>query len=153
MRHYILSFVAAIIFLAGTPGHASGLPEMDRTDTHPNASLKPASPGVTSSPDSNPVKLLSSQVQVRTDADGKTFIQVNSSHTLRYHSFRMDHPYRLVVDIENARLLSPPKSFTANSPFMSTAQVAENREDSGPVVRVVAQLQGCLLYTSDAADE
>ncbi len=138
MRHQILLFVTSIAFLAGTSGPGAALPQSG-TGEHPKTSVKtgPAN-------DSSvllPVTIMPSQVQVVQDA-GQTMIQVSSKHPLHYHTVRMDNSRCLVVDIENAKFPTAPKSYSGDSTLISEVRVAQRSDDAGSVVRVVAQLVG-----------
>lgn len=148
MKHPISSFIIALAFLAGTLRAVPPKATLPAASSAPSgqAATTPASGSSAAQPSrgwSSPFTMVRpSEVVVEPGPGGQTSIKVSSIHPLHCHSFRMDDPPRLVVDIENASFAAAPKAYPATSSLIRAVRVAGFTEKMGPVVRIVAELEG-----------
>lgn len=121
-----------LLFGEGVAASASGTP-IART---PNP--KPRTP------DSRATEFLG--VSIQPDMTGKTLIDLSITRPMPYHVFELKDPARLVLDLEQARMVSQRRTYTGHSPLLRGVRVGQFRNDGPAVVRVVADLSGDPIF-------
>jgi len=100
------------------------------------------SPAVAAPPASVRGSVLVSNVTFDKRESGETFVDVSTSRTASYRVMTLKSPARLVVDIEDAQTASHQKSYAADTLVLRDVRIGQFREQTPPVVRVVADLDG-----------
>ena len=81
------------------------------------------------------------------DSGERTTIEVSTSAPTMYTVTRMDHPDRLVLDLEGARNGTNRWRYSSHSPLLERVRVGRFSPAHGGVIRVVADLQGNPAYS------
>lgn len=103
------------------------------------ASPQATSKAVTASA-SSPVRV--SDISIKDGKTGETFVDVATSSAPTFQVLQLEHPRRLVVDLQGARIATPRKLFAATSALLKGVRLGQFRESNPAVVRVVADLDG-----------
>lgn len=93
-----------------------------------------------------------SGISIKPDGRGKTLVDIASTRSVPYRVFQLAHPFRLVVDLRDARNASHQKEYPVNSPVLKRIRVAQWRPEDPPVVRVVADLKGYPVFDVHAQE-
>ncbi len=94
-----------------------------------------------------------SDVAIQTAQDGQqTLVRVETDRRPLYHYFELNHPRRLVVDLDGARNVSDHWKYESEAPFVTDVRVARFSNKDGGVVRVVADLAGQPQYAVRPSD-
>jgi type IV pilus assembly protein PilQ len=124
--------------LLGQSAPASGTPT-------PPAKEAGSSPGKTAE---GPA--LVSDILIRPGSVGEVTIDVATTKFASFHVLQLDHPDRLVVDLEGARNRFRRKSIPVSSSVVKDVRVGQFREKNPEVVRVVADLSGKPVFEAHA---
>ncbi len=124
--------------LLGQSAPASGTPTPPAKEAAP-------SPGETAE---GPA--LVSDILIRPGSSGEVTIDVATTKSATFHVFQLDHPDRLVVDLEGARNRFRQKSIPVSSPVVKDVRVGQFQEKNPEVVRVVADLSGKIVFDAHA---
>jgi hypothetical protein len=89
---------------------------------------------------------LVSGISIRPDSKGETTIDIASSRSVPYRVFQLADPFRLVIDLKDARNASSQKVFQVNSPVLKRVRVGQWSPGNPSVVRVVADLEGYPIF-------
>ena len=101
------------------------------------------SPSVRVDPPASPSgDLVVSKVTFGKQESGETFVDVATSRTVTYRVMTLPSPARLVVDIEDARNISPQNCYTVDTAVLKDVRIGQFRAKDPSVVRVVADLNG-----------
>src|SRR5579863_390033 len=76
------------------------------------------------------------------DPDATTFVDISTSGPAPYHIFRLENPARLVLDLAPARFPERLRRVPGRPPLLKDVRLAQFRDLSPPVARVVADLTG-----------
>lgn len=87
-----------------------------------------------------------SGISIHPGAQGGITVDIASSRSVPYRVFQLADPFRLVVDLKDARDTSDQKIYPANSPVLKRVRVSQWRPDNPSVVRVVADLEGYPIF-------
>ena len=85
---------------------------------------------------------LVSDILIRPGLAGEVTIDVGTTKSAAFHVYRLDHPERLVMDVEGVRNAVRRKLIPVSSPVVKDVRVGQFREKDPEVVRVVADLSG-----------
>jgi type IV pilus secretin PilQ/predicted competence protein len=90
-------------------------------------------------------------ISIHTAAEGgETTIVVSTSRRTDYRVMRMDHPDRLVLDLEGAQNVTKRWRYTSHqSPLLERVRVGRFSSKYGGIIRVVADLRGDPAYSVD----
>lgn len=69
-----------------------------------------------------------------------TQVTIQTTRPVKFTSFRLSHPQRLVVDLTDARLPGWPETFPSRFPLVKDVRLAQFNNVSSPTVRMVADL-------------
>jgi type IV pilus assembly protein PilQ len=90
------------------------------------------------------------EILVTAGPAGEVTIDVATTKSPTFHSFRLAHPDRLVVDIEGMTNAVRRKLIPVSSQVVKDVRVGQFREKNPEVVRVVADLSGNPLFDARA---
>jgi type IV pilus assembly protein PilQ len=93
---------------------------------------------------------LVSDVMISPGSSGEVTIDVATTKSATFHVLQLDHPDRLVVDLEGARNRFRQKSIPVSSPVVKDVRVGQFQEKNPEVVRVVADLSGKIVFDAHA---
>jgi type IV pilus secretin PilQ/predicted competence protein len=88
---------------------------------------------------SNPGRFLG--VTVQASDSGNTLIDVATTEAAPYHVFRLEHPKRLVLDLEDTELTGGDRLYAGQGPLVERIRLGQRVDQGSPVVRVVADLK------------
>ena len=80
---------------------------------------------------------------------GATTIEVATSRPTQYRVTRIDHPDRLVLDLEGARNGTNRWRYSCHSPLVERVRVGKFSPEHGGIIRVVADLRDSPAYKVD----
>lgn len=89
---------------------------------------------------------LVSGISIRPGSQGETTIDIASSRAVPYRVFQLANPFRLVIDLKDARDTSSQDVYPVNSPVLKKVRVGQWRPGNPSVVRVVADLEGYPIF-------
>jgi hypothetical protein len=89
---------------------------------------------------------LVSGISIRPDSKGAITIDIASSRSVPYRVFQLADPFRLVIDLKDARNTSSQEVYQVNSPVLKRVRVGQWRPGNPSVVRVVADLEGYPIF-------
>ena len=78
-----------------------------------------------------------SNISIQAGADGATLVDIAMTRSATFRVSQLQHPARLVVDLQGARNGTRHVAFTASSPFVKRVRVGQHEEG----LRVVADLE------------
>jgi AMIN domain len=87
----------------------------------------------------NPGRFLG--VTVQASVSGNTLIDVATTEAAPYHVFRLEHPKRLVLDLEDTELTARDRLYAGQGPLVERIRLGQRVDQGSPVVRVVADLK------------
>jgi len=93
---------------------------------------------------------LVSEISVTPGPAGEVTIDVATTKSATFHTYRLDHPDRLVMDIEGMRNAVRRKLIPVSSQVVKDVRVGQFRAKNPEVVRVVADLSGNPLFDAGA---
>lgn len=88
---------------------------------------------------SSPSRFLN--ITVRASDSGKTLIDVVTTGSAPYHVFRLEHPQRLVLDLEDTELMARDRLFAGQGQLVERIRLGQRIDQGSPMVRVVADLK------------
>jgi hypothetical protein len=114
----------------------------------PHDGLVPvASPDLTRPSRKEPEPLaLVSGISIQPDGNGAATIDIASSRPVPYRVFQLANPFRLVIDLKDARNASSQEAYLVNSPVLKQVRVGQWSQGNPSVVRVVADLEGYPIF-------
>lgn len=89
---------------------------------------------------------LVSGISIHPGSQGETTIDIASSKSVPYRVFQLTDPFRLVIDLKDARDTSSHKVFPVDSPVLKRVRVGQWHAGKPSVVRVVADLEGYPIF-------
>jgi len=89
---------------------------------------------------------LVSEILVTPGPAGEVTIDVATTKSATFHAYRIDHPDRLVIDIEGMKNAVRRKLIPVSSQVVKDVRVGQFRAKNPEVVRVVADLSGNPLF-------
>jgi AMIN domain len=89
---------------------------------------------------------LVSGISIQPGGNGETTINIASSRSVPYRVFQLSNPFRLVIDLKDARNASSQEVYQVNSPVLKKVRVGQWSPDNPSVVRVVADLEGYPIF-------
>ena len=87
-----------------------------------------------------------SGISIQPNARGETTIDIASSRSVPYRVFQLADPYRLVIDLKDARSATSQDVYQVDSPVLKSVRVGQWKSGGPAVVRVVADLQGYPIF-------
>ena len=102
-------------------------------------------PTVSGTGESDSLALVSG-ISIKPSFYGDTTIDIASSRSVPYRVFQLTDPFRLVIDLKDAREATPKDVYEAESPVLKRVRVGQWRPESPSVVRVVADLAGLPVF-------
>jgi AMIN domain len=106
-----------------------------------------ASPDLPTPSRKEPATLASvSGILIHPNDHGETTIDIASSRSVPYRVFQLAHPFRLVIDLKDARNTSGQEVYQVDSPVLKRVRVGQWQSGEPAVVRVVADLQGYPIF-------
>ena len=87
-----------------------------------------------------------SGISIQPGSQGETTVDIASSKSVPYRVFQLANPFRLVIDLKDARDISSQKVYPVNSPVLKRVRVGQWRPGDPSVVRVVADLEGYPIF-------
>jgi hypothetical protein len=87
-----------------------------------------------------------SGISIQPNAHGETTIDIASSRSVPYRVFQLADPFRLVIDLKDARNTSGQDVYPVNSPVLKSVRVGQWQSGDPAVVRVVADLEGYPIF-------
>jgi len=131
---------------------ASGLRlQFAPTGQPPSSNPTPgAQSAVASSGGATKEPLLVSDVSVVQGSGESVTIEIAMTGPAPFHALRLDHPDRLVVDLEGARNGLARNSIPVSSPLVKDVRVGQFRDKDPEIVRVVADLSGSSVFEAQA---
>ena len=104
-------------------------------------------PGPTiSGPRKSSTLALVSGISINPGNKGETTIDITSSRSVPYRVFQLADPFRLVIDLKDARSTSSQEVYQVNSRVLKRVRVGQWRPGNPSVVRVVADLEGYPIF-------
>ena len=104
-------------------------------------------PGLAAStPGQSAAIALVSGISIRPESDGGTNVDIASTRSVPYRVFQLASPFRLVIDLKDARDGSRRDVYPVDSPVLKRVRVGQWRSDDPSVVRVVADLEGFPIF-------
>ena len=94
--------------------------------------------------------LLVSDVSVAQGSGGSVTIEIATTGPTPFHVLRLDHPDRLVVDLQGARNGLHRNSIPVSFPLVKDVRVGQFQDKGSEVVRVVADLSGYSVFEARA---
>jgi AMIN domain len=89
---------------------------------------------------------LVSGISIKPDDKGETMIDIASTRSVPYRVFQLTNPFRLVIDLKDARNASRQDVYQVDSPVLKRVRVGQWHPGNPPVVRVVAELEGYPIF-------
>ncbi|TAM80285.1 MAG: AMIN domain-containing protein [Acidobacteria bacterium] len=89
---------------------------------------------------------LVSGISIQPDNKGETTIDIASSRSVPYRVFQLANPFRLVIDLRDARNTSSQEIYQVNSPVLKRVRVGQWGQGNPSMVRVVADLEGYPVF-------
>jgi AMIN domain len=106
-----------------------------------------ANPDLTTPRRKEPAPLaLVSGISIRPDGNGAATIDIASSRSVPYRVFQLANPFRLVIDLKDARNAGAQEVYPVNSPVLKRVRVGKWGQGNPSVVRVVADLEGYPIF-------
>lgn len=93
-----------------------------------------------------PTPAVVSGISIQPGSQGETTVDIASSKSVPYRVFQLANPFRLVIDLKDARNSSGRNVYTVNSPVLKSVRVDQWRPGNPSVVRVVANLEGYPIF-------
>lgn len=87
-----------------------------------------------------------SGISIQPGSQGETTVDIASSKSVPYRVFQLADPFRLVIDLKDARDSSSRKVYPVNSPVLKSVRVGQWGPGNRSVVRVVADLEGYPIF-------
>jgi AMIN domain len=87
-----------------------------------------------------------SSISIQPNDHGETTIDIASSRSVPYRVFQLADPFRLVIDLKDARNTSSRDVYPVNSPVLKSVRVGQWQSGNPAVVRVVADLEGYPIF-------
>lgn len=87
-----------------------------------------------------------SGISIQPDSQGETTIDIASSRPVPYRVSQLVNPFRLVIDLQDARNGSRQEIYPVNSPVLKTVRIGQRSPDNPSRVRVVAELEGYPIF-------
>ena len=94
-------------------------------------------------------------ISIKPDVGGATSIDIASTRAIPYRVFQLSDPYRLVVDMKNARDANARPVYPVGSDVLKRVRVGQWQDGSAAVpavVRVVADLEGVPIFDVHAQE-
>ena len=95
--------------------------------------------------ETEPLALVSG-ISIQPDGNGAATIDIASSRSVPYRVFQLANPFRLVIDLKDARNASSQEAYPVNSPVLKRVRVGQWSKGNPSVVRVVADLEGYPIF-------
>lgn len=89
---------------------------------------------------------LVSGISIQPDSKGETTIDIASSRSVPYRVSQLANPFRLIIDMKDARNTSRQEVYQVNSPVLKKVQVRQWGPGNPSGVRVVAELEGYPIF-------
>lgn len=80
-------------------------------------------------------------IKVQASDPEKILIDVLTTNSVPYHVFRLEHPKRLVLDMEGTELTGQDRFYAGQGPVVARIRLGQRTDQGSPVVRVVADLR------------
>lgn len=87
-----------------------------------------------------------SGISILPGSQGETTIDIASSRSVPYRVFQLANPFRLVIDLKDARDTSSQDVYAVDSPVLKRVRVGQWQPGNPSVVRVVADLEGYPIF-------
>ena len=87
-----------------------------------------------------------SGISIYPGSQGEITVDIASSKSVPYRVFQLADPFRLVIDLKDARDTSNQKVYPANSPVLKRVRMGQWHPVNPSVVRVVADLEGYPIF-------
>lgn len=153
-REYLLVLMSVLAMLGLAFGPAlhgrpedSGNPVMKAAVAQVPAASKETG---TQPPEQQPLLTRLKGISIQTAAGGRgTTIEVETSSSIDYRVLHLEHPNRLVLDLEGARNGTHRWRYASHSPMLEQVRVGRFSPEHGGIIRIVADLQGDPAYTVD----
>lgn len=87
-----------------------------------------------------------SGISIQPDSQGEATIDIASSRPVPYRVSQLANPFRLVIDLQDARNASGEKIYQVNSPVLKTVRIDQSSQSDPHGVRVVADLEGYPIF-------
>lgn len=87
-----------------------------------------------------------SGISIQPDSQGEATIDIASSRPVPYRVSQLANPFRLVIDLKDARNASSQEVYTVNSPVLKRVRIAQSSQGDPHGVRVVADLEGYPIF-------
>jgi len=149
---FVLAAMLAVLSSAWGPAvqgntQPSGVPLKDVTGAH--ASARSNEIAVTPS-QAAPLLSRLTGISIQTADGGRgATIEVKTSRPTEYRVMRMQHPDRLVLDLEGAQNGTNRWRYASGSPLLERVRVGRFSPEHGGVIRIVADLRGSPAYSVD----
>jgi len=87
-----------------------------------------------------------SGISIQPDSQGEATIDIASSRPVPYRVSQLANPFRLVIDLQDARNASGERIYQVNSPVLKTVRIGQRSQGDPHGVRVVADLEGYPIF-------
>ncbi|HET9177314.1 MAG TPA: AMIN domain-containing protein [Terriglobia bacterium] len=87
-----------------------------------------------------------SGISIQPESQGETTIDIASSRPVPYRVSQLAHPFRLVIDLQDARNASGQEVYPVNSPVLKRVRIGQRSPGESSTVRVVADLEGYPIF-------
>lgn len=99
-----------------------------------------------SSPKAKSTLALVSGISIKPGSNGRTYVDIASTRSVPYRVFQLAHPFRLVIDLKDARDASRKEVYPTDSSVLKRIRIGQWRAGNPSVVRVVADLKGYPIF-------
>lgn len=136
----LAGFGVALVPTLRGPQKAVACPVKEAADVHSARAASKSGPS--SIRPTTPLSRLTG-VSIRTADSGKgTTIEVETSRATHYRILHLEHPERLVLDLEGARNGTNRWRYASDSPLLKRVRLGRFSPQYGGIIRVVADLKG-----------
>lgn len=87
-----------------------------------------------------------SGITIKRESNGGANIDIASTRSVPYRIFQLPDPFRLVIDLKNARYIVGKQVYPVDSSVLKSIRVAQWRVGDPAIVRVVADLEGFPIF-------
>lgn len=85
-------------------------------------------------------------ISIKPGIGGRIYIDIASTRSVPYSVFQLANPFRLVIDLKDARKATSKDIYPVDSLVLKNVRIGQSRAHNPSVVRVVADLKGYPIF-------